>query len=132
MKVLITGGRNYWNRRKMHEVLSSIHKDRPITLIIEGDATGADRLGRFWAAANSIKYNTYPAKWYDLDVKPLVIKYNTFGRAYNAAAGNIRNQYMIDVAKPDLAVAFPGNSGTLDAKERIRKAGIELIEVEDE
>lgn len=46
------------------------------------------------------------------------------------AAGPIRNQHMIDTAKPDLVVSFPGGAGTADMVRRAKAAGVRVIEVE--
>lgn len=54
MRVLITGGRDFSDRRFVFWALGRIHARRPISTIIEGGATGADSLGRSWAEANNI------------------------------------------------------------------------------
>lgn len=64
-----------------------------------------------WAIERHIPFREFRAAW------------NRWGNA----AGPIRNQQMIDEGEPDLVVAFPGSSGTLDMIKRSQKAGIEVI-----
>lgn len=113
LTVLVCGGRTYTNKEKVYEVLSYIHKDKNITVLIHGAAKGADSIAGYWARENSIKEKQCPALW------------NTYGKA----AGIIRNQKMLDDNKVDLVVAFPGGKGTADMSQRAKKANIEVKEV---
>ena len=113
MVILVCGGRTYNNKDKVNEVLSSIHKETPISVLIHGAAKGADTLAGYWARENGIKEKQYPALW------------NTHGKA----AGIMRNQKMLDDNKVDLVVAFPGGKGTADMSQRAKKANIEVKEV---
>ena len=113
MVILVCGGRTYNNKDKVNEVLSSIHKETPISVLIHGAAKGADTLAGYWARENGIKEKQYPALW------------NTHGKA----AGIIRNQKMLDDNKVDLVIAFPGGKGTADMVERAKKANIEVREI---
>ena len=113
MVILVCGGRTYNNKDKVNEVLSSIHKEKPITVLIHGAAKGADALAGCWARENNIKEKQCPALW------------NTHGKA----AGIIRNQKMLDDNKVDLVIAFPGGKGTADMVERAKKANIEVREI---
>lgn len=110
--ILVCGGRSYSNKEKIYEVLSSIHKDTLITILIHGAAKGADSIAGYWARENSIKEKQCPALW------------NTYGKA----AGSIRNQKMLDDNKVDLVIAFPSGKGTADMIERAKKANIEVRE----
>ena len=113
MVILVCGGRTYNNKDKVNEVLSSIHKETPISVLIHGAAKGADTLAGCWARENGIKEKQYPALW------------NTHGKA----AGIMRNQKMLDDNKVDLVIAFPGGKGTADMVERAKKANIEVREI---
>jgi predicted Rossmann-fold nucleotide-binding protein len=113
LTVLVCGGRTYNNKETIYEVLSSIHKDKSITVLIHGAAKGVDTIAGYWARENNIKEKQYPALW------------NTYGKA----AGSIRNQKMLDDNKVDLIVAFPGGKGTADMVERAKKANIEVREI---
>ena len=69
---------------------------QPVTLLIEGGATGADILARRWALARGIEIATYLA-----------------GRdRYQHRAVPIRNSQMLREGRPELVVAFKGGRGT--------------------
>lgn len=130
MRVLVCGGRGYGMpgacasyeamkedlARQASEVsflsltLDNLHFERPITLLIEGDAPGADRLAGRWARRSNVETIKFPAEW----------------RKYGRSAGHRRNQQMLDEGKPDLVVAFPGGRGTADMVRRAEAAGIEV------
>jgi len=111
MRVLVTGGR-YWNLRdETFAFLDKIHEASPITVLIHGDAAGADRLCRDWALQNNIEVETYPADW------------DQFGRK----AGPIRNQQMIDHGRPDILIAFIGGTGTNNMKKLAKRAKLPII-----
>ena len=110
--VLICGGRNYDDNAKVCAVLNSIRYRLGISTLIEGGATGADRLAYNWAIVEGINMRRFEADW----------------KKHGLAAGPIRNQQMIDEGKPTIVVAFPGGNGTADMVRRARKAGIFVIE----
>lgn len=117
-KILVCGGRNYYNYQKVCEVLNPIwdELDEPV-MLIEGGARGADTLGRMWAGTKQhIVTKTYYADW----------------KTHGKGAGAIRNQKMLDEENPNLIVAFPGGSGTADMIKRAKKAGIPVLEVKDD
>lgn len=114
MRVLVCGGRDYDNFFHLSDYLDSLHKDTPITCIINGGAKGADSLSAKWADTNQINYTTIPAKW---------------GK-YGKSAGYKRNVEMLD-EKPDLVVAFKGGKGTAMMVDIAAKAGVKVDKVED-
>lgn len=107
MKVLVTGGRYFTDWSLVRDTLEGIHDKTPITLLIEGGATGADALAGDWAEMRGVPRQTFRADW-DLHGK---------------AAGPIRNSKMLK-EKPDLVVAFKGGSGTSDMIRKAEVAGI--------
>lgn len=109
MRILVCGGRDYADECCVSETLLSLGP----TLIIQGNAAGADDIASRWAEANHVPVMPFPADW------------GTFGRK----AGPIRNQRMLDEGKPDLVVAFPGGAGTADMVRRAKKAGVQVVEV---
>lgn len=115
MKVLVSGGRKYSNINRLFEYLDELDEEIVISEIIQGGATGADSLAKRWADAKGIPTQTFMADW----------------ARYGNGAGNIRNQEMLDVAKPDLVVAFPGNEGTKDMVTRSRFEDVEVKIVDD-
>lgn len=123
MKVLVCGGRAFDDYAMVIRVLDRIHEATPvihtldlppqarpggITLLIHGDANGADRLGGQWAALRGVPVQAFPARWQE----------------EGKAAGPLRNQRMLDEGKPDLVVGFPGGAGTRDMLVRAERADV--------
>lgn len=111
MKVLVCGGRDYTNRQFLFDVLDGVHSQTPISLVIEGGATGADRLARSWAIARGIAFQTFEANW----------------KLYGGRAGPVRNAKMLRDGKPDLVVAFPGLLGTPHMVKIATDAGVRVL-----
>lgn len=115
MRVLVCGGRDFYNKALLKKTLDELHKKHVITCIIQGGANGADLLTKHWAVA----YGGMPIEEYKADWKQ--------GRS----AGPRRNAQMLKDGKPDLVVAFPGGTGTADMTRKARTAGLTVIEVKD-
>lgn len=111
MRVIICGGRDYSETEVAWRGLDFLDRDMKILTVIEGGATGADRIGRDWAIARNKNVVTVNADW------------KTHGRA----AGPLRNQRMLDEYKPDAVVFFPGGRGTEDMVRRAKTAGVKTI-----
>lgn len=130
MKVLVCGGRKYWKMFEMTAILDKLNKERVIHFIIHGDAPGADRLAGQWADRRGILCKPYPADWDNITRPGAVVRNRKgYGTQYDAAAGHVRNQKMLDVEKPDLVVAFPGGDGTQDMIRRAEAAGVKVFRV---
>lgn len=112
MRVLVCGGRDYKNKTHLFNVLDAIHQEQPITLIIEGEARGADQLSALWASSRKVELLPFPADW------------DRFG----LGAGPIRNTQMLIEGKPELVVFFPGKTGTADMVAKARKHHIKVVE----
>ena len=112
MKVIVCGGRNYSDRKRVFTTLDALHAETPITVLMHGDARGADALADDWAAGK-VKTATFTPAW----------------EQHGRAAGPLRNQEMLD-AGPDLVVAFPGGHGTADMIQRAVKVGVPVKIVE--
>ena len=115
MRVLITGGRNFNDRALMWSTLDRLHAEHHFTLLIHSDARGADRLADEWAHERGIQVLNCPAD----------------RRRYGRAAGPKRNRQMLD-ERPDLVVAFPGESDTQHMVIIAEEAGVKVIVVEAE
>ncbi len=109
LNVLVCGGRNFTNE----DAVSSALDGKAIGQIIQGGASGADRLAKEYAIRNHIQVKEYRADW----------------KANGRAAGPIRNSLMLSEGKPDLVVAFAGGRGTADMVAKAKRAGVEVIEV---
>lgn len=107
MKVLVCGGRDFFQKSFVDYALLLIEKD--ITTIVHGAARGADSLAGTWAIENGKVEESY---------KP-----DTSIDGPWPGAGNRRNQRMFDCSKPDLIIAFPGGPGTANMVKIGRKAG---------
>src|SRR5271166_3021162 len=133
MICLVTGGRSYGNMLHVNHVLDEVHAILPITLLVNGAActkdskdpeyrgmwTGADWFSSCWARMRNVPLREFPVtpeEW----------------RRIGPSAGPRRNQRMLDVAKPDLVIAFPGGRGTESMLKIARKAGVRIYEVADE
>lgn len=109
MRVLVCGGRDYDDLATVFATLDAVHAERPISMIIEGGAEGADYLAARWSVVREIpEHRRFTPDW----------------AIHGKAAGPVRNQRMLDEGKPDLVVAFPGGRGTDDMTRRAIKAGI--------
>lgn len=108
LRVLVCGGRDYFDRDAAWAALDMIDHLRGIACIIHGGANGADYIAGRWAETRKVSCEEYPADW------------TKDGRA----AGPIRNQRMLKLGCPDLVVAFKGGRGTADMVKRATAAGI--------
>ena len=113
MKILVCGGRNYEGKDYVDEVLGRYHRERRISLIIQGGANGADLLARIWAMDSGVNHNTYLPNW----------------KIHGIKAGPKRNLQMLREGKPDLVIAFPGGKGTADMVRQTKRWGTRLMQI---
>lgn len=115
MKILVCGGRTYWDKQYLFETLDALYafEDFAWTEIIQGGAMGADTLAFAWAAKNKIPCKVFQAQW----------------KLYGKRAGYLRNQQMLDEGKPDLVIAFPGGPGTARMKQLAVAAGVRVLDI---
>lgn len=115
-KVLFCGYRKWSRRRVVRQEMRALPDG---TIIVHGDAEGADTHADFEARDRGFEVRSYPAKW----------------RIYGRPAGPIRNQQMLDEEHPDkdgvpidLVIAFSDDlsksDGTRDMVNRALNAGI--------
>jgi len=114
IRVGVTGGRNYHNARLVAEMLGFARVMQNEITIVVGCANGLDRLVRNWAIKHGITFEEFKADW----------------KTHGKAAGPIRNQKMLDSGMIIL-IAFPGGTGTAHMTGICRKAGVQVIEVND-
>lgn len=112
-RVLVCGGRYFEDSRLIYSTLDALHVQHNFSVVIHGDARGADRVAERWADSLGIRVSVYPALW----------------ERWGTRAGPIRNQLMLDQGRPDLVVAFPGGKGTAHMVRIAKEAGVEVVEV---
>jgi YspA, cpYpsA-related SLOG family len=117
LRFIICGGRGYADARSLFKALDVLHAKVGVSLLIHGDAKGADRLAEQWAKKRGVPYRAFPAYW---------------KRDGERRAGPLRNQRMLDEGKAEGVVAFPGGTGTADMVARALRAGLEVWRPYDE
>ena len=110
MIVLVCGGRDFADREFLFATMDKVHGKSPVSLVVEGEADGADTLAREWAWSRGIHVAAVRALW------------DTHGKA----AGPKRNETML-LLKPYAVIAFPGGRGTAHMVKAARKAGVRIV-----
>lgn len=113
LKLLVFGGRHHGDYGAIERGLDQIRETYSIGLVIHGGAPGVDSLSGTWARRRNLSVCVFPANW----------------EHHGAAAGPIRNRAMLLWGQPDIAVGFPGGTGTEDMLRRVKAARIKLIEL---
>jgi len=114
MRVLVCGGRDYDDQEMLYDALDDIERESgPITLVMQGGASGADELAVDWAKYRGKECLTVFADW----------------KTHGKSAGPIRNSKMLEHS-PDLVVAFPGGTGTADMVAKARATGVPVEEIQ--
>lgn len=106
MRVLVTGSRQWNDARAIMDRLADYP---PGTVLVHGDARGADRMAQRIGQDLGLVDEPHPADW----------------TQYGKAAGRIRNAEMVR-AGADICIAFPlpDSVGTWDCVRRAKTAGI--------
>lgn len=113
MRAIVCGGRYFSDKKRLDDALDAFDDQHIISLVIQGEARGADTLAKIWALRRGISVESYPADW------------ATFG----LGAGHRRNRTMLLRGKPDVVIAFPGGPGTANMLKQARARGVWSIEV---
>lgn len=95
--VLVCGGRDYADDRRLCATLDRVRAKHPEMWLMHGMARGADSLAGLWAATREVPHIVVPAEWSKDETKK--------------KAGHLRNARMRDLG-PNAVVAFPGGAGT--------------------
>lgn len=114
MRVLVCGGRDFYDTDYVFKALEAFHERFRITVLIHGDAAGADLLAKQWAGSwhyGHIKVLPFPADW----------------ELYGKRAGPVRNRKMLREGKPDIVIAFPGGRGTRDMVLAAGETGVRVL-----
>lgn len=110
--------------------MDAFHKENRITFLIEGGAPGADFLAYKWRIKRKVDGIRVFAQWHDIERPGAVVMVRPDGSKYDALAGFVRNQRMIDEFKPEFGVQFPGGNGTDDMRSRLDAARIPVYRIE--
>lgn len=119
MRVLVTGSRNWTDRKAIEDELDYLYYDFPFRhlTVVHGGARGADTIAAEWAAARGshVTAERHPAEW----------------ERHGKSAGHRRNAEMVALGA-DICLAFPiGESrGTRGCIEMAKKAGIPVKVIE--
>jgi hypothetical protein len=149
VKVLVFGSRTYSRREPIHSLLDELAARLPEgerLIVINGFASGADRIADEWASAHDRGHPwRFAADWLHCAVDHPAVRCPDDGgvhrrRFHGAArpagddycplAGLRRNQRMLDEGQPDLALGFVDkplveSRGSLDMNRRLIVAGVE-------
>lgn len=88
MRVIIAGGRNYTDYKRLCKVCDRMLRNQTEVEIVSGKAKGADKLGELYAEERGYPLEEFPTNW------------DEFGKR----AGYIRNKQMAEYA--DALIAF--------------------------
>ena len=120
MILLCSGGRSYgivpegggkvetWRARLERAIVHQVLREINPSIVIVGDATGADYWVRVACGHLGIPCRQFFADW----------------KTLNKAAGPERNMRMVKQGKPDFAVLFPGGPGTANMESLLLKFNI--------
>ena len=123
MRVIVCGGRDYADAAHLAAMLERL----PVTAVAHGAAKGADTLAELWCRDHGIEPARYPADWTGPcrdTCRPGHRRNRWDGTEYCPAAGNYRNQAMLDDFAPDAVIALPGGTGTADMTRRAHAANV--------
>lgn len=121
MIILVTGGRDYSDRKTVFRVLDELARNNAVDEIVHGGAKGADALANEWGKAREMCITTFPVTTAD---------WMQHGRS----AGPRRNGLMVafmkrQIGRKGIVVAFPGGNGTADCVRQARAAGVSVLEI---
>jgi hypothetical protein len=113
-RILVCGGRDFTDAERICRELDYVREHvGGISMLIHGNARGADKLAGCWAESHGIAVMVFPANW----------------ARHGKAAGPIRNSLMLAEGYPDLVVAFPGGAGTANMVQQANEAGVPVMEI---
>lgn len=138
-RVLVTGSRDLTDRQAVNAALDLRYRHLPagnLMVVTHGaNRRGADRYASDWADCHDNVINDrHPANWHgpcQPTCKPGHRRPSKSGRPYCPAAGDYRNQEMVDL-KPRVVLAFfqsgAPNRGTRDCADRAYWAGLNVVD----
>lgn len=113
MRVFVCGRRAFEDEAGLFRTLDDIHARKPVDLLIEGGARGADVMAGRWAEARGVGHRCVEAD----------------RERYPSTAGPIRNRQILVEGRPDLVIACPDGKGTGNMIAQAEEAGVAVIRV---
>jgi hypothetical protein len=110
MKVIIAGGRDFYDYKKLKSACSYFLKNEPNAEIVSGAANGADKLGERYAREHGLRISSHPADW----------------DRYKKSAGYIRNKEMAEYADALIAFWDGKSKGTKHMIDLAREHGLKV------
>ena len=111
-RVLICGSRTWDDQKSIQRYVDSLPDD---TVVIEGEARGADSIARACAEQRGLEVLPFPADW----------------KRYGKAAGSIRKTQMLMEGRPNMVVAFvydlESSKGTKNMVDKARTQGVPIL-----
>lgn len=112
MRLLVCGGRDVHDRRKVWDEIERFTKRGVPDIVITGDCRGVDRWARDWAKTNCVPLMVFYADW----------------EFQGKRAGPFRNGRMIIEGRPTHVLALWGGKGTANLVARAREHGVPVEE----
>lgn len=111
-RILICGDRNWTNYDVILKSLSDEHQRESVEVVIQGEATGADVMGKQAAIQLGIPVLSFPADW----------------RKHGRSAGPIRNRQQLKEGKPTKGLVYhdflENSKGTKDMTKVLQKNNV--------
>lgn len=111
--LLVCGGRDYRDGRRVFAVLDDIHRRRTIARIIHGNEPGAETLAGQWATSRDVEVLTCIAR----------------RQVHGLDAISLRDRKMFDF-RPHGLVVFPGRKRTAELVQLAREFGVPVREID--
>lgn len=111
--ILCCGGRDYQDEAFVFARLDEAQQKYGDFAIIHGGARGADLLCDSYGKSKGLPVAVIFANW------------NFYGKK----AGSLRNQWMLEMFRPDLGIAFPGGIGTANMVSQLKRNDIPVWEL---
>lgn len=133
MRLLVCGSRDWSDRDLLESVLDIEWREAGYDglTIVEGEASGADRLAREWADRNDVAVDPFPADWsVKPDTPPSAIRHRRDGTPYDVRAGHQRNAAMLASGVDGVfafSTSYPATPGTAGMCRLAFNAGLVVV-----
>lgn len=125
LRIIVAGSRGFTDHTFIYRKLDHLTRNLDEVVVLSGLCeNSADMISIDWAEERGWLWESYPAKWEEVDVPGAVVRYRSNGVPYNVLAGHWRNEVM--AGKAGAAVIFIKNDsrGSLDMLSRAEAHGL--------